>query len=77
MATIRSLARNLPADPDMQGWVQGWAVVQNAPWRFINIHASKEAAGAEASQLGPGYRVSYGSHRLGTDDFIGSDPLDG
>lgn len=76
MATIRSLASNLPADPDSPGWVLGWAVVQNAPWRFVDIYATKEAAEAEAQNRGLGYKVSYGSHKLGTDEFMGSMPLD-
>lgn len=69
--TIRSLAKNLPKDPDNAGHVLGWGVVQNSPWRFVDIYASKEAAEVEAASRGAGYRVDYGSHRLGTDDFIG------
>ncbi|PUA41443.1 hypothetical protein C5U62_31915 [Pseudomonas protegens] len=69
--SIRSLAKNLPKDPDNAGWVLGWGVVQSSPWRFIDIYASKEAAEAEAEARGPGYRVDYGSHRLGSDDFMG------
>ncbi|WP_232105799.1 hypothetical protein [Pseudomonas parafulva] len=69
--SIRSLAKNLPNDPDNEGCVLGWGVVQNDPWRFVDIYATKEAAEAEAATRGPGYRVDFGSHRLGTDDFIG------
>ncbi|MCK2124423.1 hypothetical protein [Pseudomonas sp. PNPG3] len=69
--SIRSLAKNLPKDPDNAGWVLGWGVVQNSPWRFIDIYASKDAAEAEAAARGPGYRAEYGSHRLGSDDFMG------
>lgn len=68
---IRSLAKNLPADPDNPGWVLGWGVVKMEPWSFIDIYASKEAADAEAARLGSGYIVQYGSHKLGTDDFMG------
>lgn len=68
---IRSLAKNLPKDPDNAGSVLGWGVVQMSPWRFVDIYASKEAAEAEAASRGSGYRVEYGSHRLGTDDFMG------
>lgn len=68
---IRSLAKNLPADPDNSGWVLGWGVVKKEPWSFIDIYASKEAADAEAARLGSGYIVQYGSHKLGTDDFMG------
>ncbi|WP_053183694.1 hypothetical protein [Pseudomonas thivervalensis] len=69
--SIRSLAKNLPADPDNKGWVLGWGVVQNSPWRFVDIYASKDAAEAKAKSRGPMYRVEYGSHRLGSDDFMG------
>lgn len=68
---IRSLAKNLPKDPDNAGSVLGWGVVQMSPWRFVDIYASKEAAEAEAASRGSGYRVEYGSHRPGTDDFMG------
>lgn len=33
---IRSLVKNLPVDPDMPGWVLGWAVGRNDPWSFID-----------------------------------------
>lgn len=69
--TIRSLAKNLPKDPDNAGSVLGWGVVQMSPWRFVDIYASKDAAAVEAASRGPGYRVEYGSHRLGTEDFMG------
>ncbi|HBO7423966.1 hypothetical protein [Pseudomonas paraeruginosa] len=69
--TIRSLVQNLPKDPDNPGWVLGWAVVQSAPWRFMDIYASKEAADAEAVLLGEGFAVEYGSHEVGTDNFVG------
>ena len=69
--SIRSLAKNLPKDPDNADWVLGWGVVHNSPWRFVDIYASKETAEAEAKSRGPRYRVEYGSHRLGSDDFMG------
>ncbi|AVU77052.1 hypothetical protein CRX69_18305 [Pseudomonas rhizophila] len=69
--SIRSLAGNLPKDPDNAGSVLGWGVVQGSPWRFVDIYASKDAAEAEAKSRGPRYRVEYGSHRLGSDDFMG------
>ncbi|CAI8751845.1 transposase [Pseudomonas chlororaphis] len=69
--SIRSLAKNLPADPDNKGCVLGWAVVRNSPWSFIDIYASKEVAEAESKRLGDGHSAQYGSHELGTDNFIG------
>lgn len=37
--SIRSLRKNLPADPDNNGWVLGWAVMRDVPesWQFIDI----------------------------------------
>ena len=69
--SIRSLAKNLPKDPDNAGSVLGWGVVHITPWRFVDIYASKEVAETEAKSRGPRYRVEFGSHRLGSDDFMG------
>lgn len=69
--SIRSLVKNLPKDPDNVGSVLGWGVVQKSPWRFVDIYASEDAAKAEAAARGPRNSVEYGSHRLGTDEFIG------
>ena len=68
---IRSLAKNLPTDPDNPGRVLGWAVVQSQPWRFVDIYADRATAQVEAASHGDGFVVEYGSHRLGTDDFVG------
>ncbi|MDN4497979.1 hypothetical protein QYE73_11910 [Pseudomonas mosselii] len=70
--TIRSLAKNLPADPDNKGWVLGWGVLRDNPhpWHFVDIYADKATAQAEANRRGEGYIVEYGSHRLGSDDFV-------
>jgi hypothetical protein len=68
---MRSLAKTLPADPDNDGSVLGWAVVRTAPWELIGIYATKEVAEIEVDHRGSGYLVEYGSHRLGTDEFIG------
>ncbi|WP_321836248.1 hypothetical protein [Pseudomonas kulmbachensis] len=69
--SIRSLAKNLPKDPDVSGNVMGWPVARNAPWSFIDIYAEKHVAQAEAKRLGAGHAVEFGSHKLGTNDFIG------
>jgi len=68
--SIRSLAKNLPADPDNKGWVLGWGVFKDGPWHFIDIYATQDTAQAEATRRGEGYIVEYGSHRLGSDDFV-------
>ena len=66
---IRTLRNNLPASPDNYGSVFGWGVVQISPLRFVNIYATKEAAEAEVLAR-DSLSVEYGSHRLGTDDFV-------
>ena len=62
----------LPKDPDNAGSVLGWAVVRNAPWSLHGVYPSKEEAESEAKTAGEGHLVHYGSHKLGTDDFVWS-----
>lgn len=71
---IRSLAANLPHDPDNPGWVLGWAVLSRDPWHFVDIYANEHIAAAEAQRLGGAYIVVYGSHRLGSDDLVSGMP---
>ena len=61
---------NLKADPDNQGWVLGWAVVRCKPWNLVGVYATEDDAKSKCSELSEGYEVRYGSHRLGSDDFI-------
>ncbi len=67
----RSLVHNLPKDPCNSRLGSRRAVVQSAPWRFMDIYASKEAVDAEALLYGEGFGVEYGSHEVGTDNFVG------
>ncbi|WP_295488112.1 hypothetical protein [uncultured Pseudomonas sp.] len=69
--SIRSLARNLPADPARKGYVLGWGVLKDRhPWHFVDVYADRSTAQAAAQRRGTGYVVEYGSHRLGSDTFI-------
>ncbi len=69
--SIRSLAKNLPADPSNKGWVLGWGVLRDRhPWHFVDVYADQTTAQAEAERRGDGYVVEYGSHRLGSKEFI-------
>lgn len=61
---------SLPADPDNQGWVLGFAVVKNSPWHFGGIYAQEEMAAHVAANLGGDYEVHYGSHKQDSDDFM-------
>lgn len=61
---------NLKADPDNQGWVLGQAVVRDKPWHLVGIYATEDGAKSKRSELNGEYEVRYGSHRLGSDDFM-------
>ena len=68
---IRSLAKNLPPDPAKEGWVLGWGVLRDRhPWHFVDVYADQKTAKAQAERLGDGYVVEYGSHRLGSKEFV-------
>src|SRR5207249_1749695 len=59
--------------PDTQpGWVRGWGVYRSEPWRLYAVCGSKTDALAMKADAGTGFHVRYGSHCLGTDDFITS-----
>jgi len=57
-------------DPDNEGSVLGWGVFRMAPWHLARLFDSEDAARSYCLSLGGDYRVAYGSHRLGTDDFV-------
>lgn len=67
------VAEGLKRNPDSQRWVMGWAVVRRSPWHLIGLYASKDMADTKAGTLGEEYESAYGSHCLGTDDFIFED----
>lgn len=64
------VAEGLKPDLDNIGWVMGWGVVRNAPWHLVGVYATKDVAETKAASIGEGYEANYGSHRLGSDDFI-------
>ncbi|WP_236192774.1 hypothetical protein [Pseudomonas glycinae] len=64
------MSEEFPKDPENEGWVLGWGVVRNTPWRFIGIYQSEDEAKSAASEAGDGYLVHHGSHKPGTDDFV-------
>lgn len=76
---IRSLAKNLPTDPGNEGWVLGWGVLRDRhPWHFVDVYADRQTAVAEAQRRGDEYVVEYGSHRLGSSEFVcGINPPEG
>lgn len=64
------IANGLKPDSDNEGWVKGWGVVRSSPWHLAGVYATEEVAEAKAKALGEGYEPRYGSHRLGSDDFV-------
>lgn len=69
------VAEGLKPDLDNEGWVKGWGVVRHSPWHLVGVYATKDVAKSKCAQLGTGYEALYGSHRLGSDDFISGEYL--
>ena len=61
----------LKPDPENAGWVLGWGVYRMTPWHLQGVYETEQKARAEADVSGEGYLVNQGSHRLGSDDFVG------
>lgn len=61
-------------DPKNPGWVKGYGVLaaDGAPWALFGVFPRRADAEAFAGTLGVQTRVVFGSHRLGSDDFMGS-----
>ncbi|EAP5970146.1 hypothetical protein EIS52_18860 [Salmonella enterica] len=64
------VADGLKADPDNNGWVLGWGEVRTSPWHLVGVYATRDVAETKAAELGVGYDAAYGSHRVGSDDFV-------
>lgn len=64
----------LKKDPDNDGSVLGWGVYRNAPWNLQGVYETKDDARLQAESAGEDYVVAFGSHRIGTDDFVGGEP---
>lgn len=54
----------------MTAGLKAGGVIRNAPWHLAGVYATKDVAETKAGMLGDGYEARYGSHRLGSDDFI-------
>lgn len=68
------VTQDLKPNPENDGWYLGWGVAKNSPWHLAAVCASEDEATAYAQKnfVEP-YRIGYGSHRLGTDEFIFSE----
>ncbi|MFL6519196.1 MAG: hypothetical protein ACJ8NS_03170 [Chthoniobacterales bacterium] len=70
MSTQPKISEGLPADRLNPGWVMGWGVYRGSPWHLFGVCASSSEADAMKREAGGEYVAAYGSHRLGSDDFI-------
>jgi len=61
-------------DDDNSLCVKGWGVFRNKPWHFDGLFPTETEAQARCNELDGSYTVKFGSHRLGTDDFILAQP---
>lgn len=64
------VSAGLPADTVNRGWVMGWGVYRSEPWHLFGVCASQPDADKLKADAGGQYAVTYGSHRLGSDDFV-------
>lgn len=64
------VANGLKSDPDNMGWVKGWAVFRMDPWHLVGVYATKDVAETKALNMGEEYEAAFGSHCLGSDDFM-------
>jgi serine protease Do len=65
---IRKWLRSI--DADNVGNILGWGVLKANPWHLAGVHPTPECAKAQQSNLDDEYEVKWGSHKVGTDDFI-------
>lgn len=71
LAMIPNAFRLAPTlDIDNPGCRLGFGVYCADPWHLLGVFRSQGDAEHLRAQLPPGYLVSWGSHRLGGDDFV-------
>jgi len=76
MSDVR-LSPDLKPHPSLEGWVMGWAVIEQPnPWSLVSVYSTQKEALDEAASLGGAYEALYGSHHVGTNDFIAATPED-
>ena len=63
-------AEGFTADPENPNWVKCWACYTLNPWHLASVFKHKDDAISAIDRYGEQYQVAYGSHHLGTDDFI-------
>jgi len=57
-------------DPINPGNRRGWGVLNSEHWHLFDVFKTESEARNAAKELGPTYKIVFGSHRIGTDDFM-------
>jgi hypothetical protein len=57
-------------DRDNVGRRLGFGVFQTSPWHLAGVFQTYEQAELEQETLGLGYEIAWGTHQLGSDNFI-------
>jgi len=75
LAMIHEVSGLVPTlDINNPGWRFGVGVYRTDPWHLSNVFSSRGEAEHLRVQLPPGYIVAWGRHRLGSDEFVRSNP---
>jgi len=57
-------------DVDRPGWRLGFCAYRTSPWHLADVFRLQDDAEHLRAELPPGYLVGWGSHRLGSDEFV-------
>lgn len=60
----------LPEDKENPGWVVGWIIYDSSKMKFHSIYGSRDQAEMHRNIEGGSFAVAYGTHKLGSDEFI-------
>jgi serine protease Do len=57
-------------DANNPGWRLGYGVFRTNPWHLVEVFQKVEEAEKLCITMGSGYQVAFGSHQLGSDNFV-------
>lgn len=57
-------------DAENPGYRRGFGVFSSSPWHLAEVTQTLRDADIAKARLGGDYKIAWGSHRLGSDDFI-------
>lgn len=61
--------------PNNPGWILCWAIFSVDPWHLVSVHKFEDDARSKLENYSDSYQVSHGSWRVGTDEFVGNEPI--